>query len=220
MCVTLPICVVSTAVCCLSFIGMTISRNTLRNWLKKGKKYLDELACVLKSIMSGGYNAYVFIGDELKSARFKDTIHQVCMSHAKNKFVKASNQGGEPAAERFSNILREFFMRERKCDDAGFTPEERLRERQSLETKGLLIDNNLAERTIRKLTTQRNNSLHYGSDAGAEMAATYHSVISTVKLHGGSAWEYIGTFFKNIFNGCRDYVNMVSGRIAMATCQR
>ena len=36
----------------------------------------------LKSIMSDGYNAYVFIGNELKSARFKDTIHQVCMSHA------------------------------------------------------------------------------------------------------------------------------------------
>ena len=63
------------------------------------------------------------------------------MSHAKNKFVKAYNQGGEPAAERFSNILKEFFMRERKCndDDAGFTPEERLRERQSLETKEHLI---------------------------------------------------------------------------------
>ena len=28
----------------------------------------------------------------------------------------------------------------------------------------LLIDNSLAERTIRKLTTQRNNSLHYGSE--------------------------------------------------------
>ena len=314
----------------LTDMGMTVSKNTLRNWLKKGKKYLDGLVLVLKSIalekdsivncdetwckvrkydhykkcyiwvlvnkaqktaiffyedgsrgrevltdflgdaelksiMSDGYNAYVFIGDELKSARFKDTIHQVCMSHAKNKFVKASNQGGEPTAERFSNILKEFFMRERKCDDAGFTPEERLRERQSLETKGLLIelrslldselskdsefrsryytealnylnrfwkeifaylddgelpiDNNLAERTIRKLTTQRNNSLHYGSDAGAEMTATYHSVIGTVKLHGCSVWNFIGTFFKNIFNGCRDYVNMVPDKITLATGQ-
>ena len=123
----------------LTDMGMTISKNTLRNWLKKGKKYLDELVRVLKfvalekdsivncdetwckvrkydhykkcyiwvlvnkaqkiaiffyengsrgrevltdflgdaelkSIMSDGYNAYVFIGDELKSARFKDTI--------------------------------------------------------------------------------------------------------------------------------------------------
>lgn len=40
--------------------------------------------------------------------------------------------------------------------------------------------------TIRKLTIQRNNSLHYGSDGEAEMVATCHSVISTVKLHGSS----------------------------------
>ena len=57
-------------------------------------------------------------------------------------------------------------------------------------------NNSLAERTIRKLTTQRNNSLHYGSDADAEMTATYHSVIGTVKLHGSSVWNFIGTFFK------------------------
>ena len=314
----------------LTDMGMTISKNTLRNWLKKGKKYLDELVRVLKSvalekdsvvncdetwckvrkydrykkcyiwvlvnkaqktaiffyedgsrgrevltdflgdaelksIMSDGYNAYVFIGDELKSAQFKDTIHQVCMSHANNKFVKAGNQGGEPLAERFSKLLKWFFSKEHIYDEAGLTSEERLRERQSLETKehlielrslleselsknsefrsqyytealnylkkfwkelfaflddgDLPIDNNLAERTIRKLTTQRNNSLHYGSDAGAEMAATYHSVIGTVKLHGSSVWNFIGTFFKNIFNGCRDYVNMVPDKITLATGQ-
>ena len=314
----------------LTDMGMTISKNTLRNWLKKGKKYLDELVRVLKSvalekdsvvncdetwckvrkydrykkcyiwvlvnkaqktaiffyedgsrgrevltdflgdaelksIMSDGYNAYVFIGNELKSAQFKDTIHQVCMSHMNNKFVKAGNQGGEPVAERFSKLLKWFFSKEHIYDEAGLTPEERLRERQSLETKehlielrslleselskdsefrsqyytealnylkkfwkelfaflddgDLPIDNNLAERTIRKLTTQRNNSLHYGSDAGAEMAATYHSVIGTVKLHGSSVWNFIGTFFKNIFNGCRDYVNMVPSKITLATSQ-
>ena len=311
-------------------MGMTISKNTLRNWLTKGKKYLDELVGVLKSIalekdlivncdetwckvrkydhykkcyiwvlvnkaqktaiffyengsrgrdvltdflgdaelksiMSDGYNAYVFIGNELKSARFKNTVHQVCMSHANNKFVKAGNQGSEPVAIRFSNLLKRFFSKEHVYDEAGLTPEERLRERQSLETKELLIglrslldselskdsefrsqyyrealnylnrfwkeifaylddgelpiDNNLAERTIRKLTTQRNNSLHYGSDAGAEMAATYHSVIGTVKLHGSSIWNFIGTFFKNIFNGCRDYVNMVPDKITLAASQ-
>ena len=45
----------------------------------------------LKSIMSDGYNAYVFIGDELKSAQFKDIVYQVCMSQVNNKFVKAVN---------------------------------------------------------------------------------------------------------------------------------
>ena len=59
----------------------------------------------------------------------------------------------------------------------------------------LPIDNNLAERTIRKLTTQRNNSLHYGSDAGAEMAATYHSVIGTVK----ASWQFYLELHRNFF---------------------
>ena len=126
----------------LTDMGMTISKNTLHNWLKKGKKYLDKLIVVLKtialekdsivncdetwckvrkydhykkcyiwvlvnkaekiaiffyedgsrgrdvlthflgdtelkSIMTDGYNAYVFIGDELKSTKFKDTEHQI-----------------------------------------------------------------------------------------------------------------------------------------------
>ena len=78
------------------------------------------------------------------------------------------------------------------------------------------IDNNIAERTIRKLTTQRNNSLHYGSDEGVEMAVAYHSVISTVKLHGMSCWSYLGEFFKKIFNGCRDFFSLTPANIGMA----
>ena len=34
----------------LTDIGMTISANTLRNWLKKGKKYLDQVVLALKEI--------------------------------------------------------------------------------------------------------------------------------------------------------------------------
>lgn len=314
----------------LTDMGMTISANTLRNWLKKGKKYLDQLIVVLKSIalekssivncdetwckvrkydhykkcyiwvlvnkaekiciffyedgsrgrdvltnflgdaelksvMTDGYNAYVFIGNELKSAQYKDTVHQVCMSHCNNKFVKAANQGSERNAALFSDDIKALFSRERIYDEAGLTSEERLKERQSLETKEIVIrlrsrldaelanesefrsqyyiealnylshfwnelfaylddgelpiDNNLAERCIRKLTTQRNSILHFGSDEGAEMAATYHSIISTVKLHGKSAWNFLGAFFKNIFNGCRDFFSLTPENIEMAVCQ-
>lgn len=291
----------------LTDMGMTISKNTLHNWLKKGKKYLDKLIVVLKtialekdsivncdetwckvrkydhykkcyiwvlvnktekiaiffyedgsrgrdvlthflgdaelkSIMTDGYNAYVFIGDELKSTKFKDTEHQICMAHAMAKFAKAANPGGDKAALPFHDDLSLFYKLEGRYDEEGISPEERGRRRQSLETKEILIrlrsrldielakdeterspyltealnylnklwdgifayqkdgnypiDNNIAERTIRKLTTQRNNSLHYGSDEGVEMAVAYHSVISTVKLHGMSCWRYLGEFFK------------------------
>ena len=88
-----------------------------------------------------------------------------------------------------------------------------------LDDGDLPIDSNPTERTIRKLTTWQNNSFHCGSDAGAEMAATYHGVISTVKFHGSSAWNFIGTFFKKIFNECKDYVNIVHSKIILATSQ-
>ena len=63
------------------------------------------------------------------------------------------------------------------------------------------------------------NSLHYGSDTGAEMAVTYHSVIGMIKFHSSSIWNFIGTFFKNIFNGYKDYVNVVPDKITLAASQ-
>lgn len=311
----------------LTDMGMTISKNTLHNWLKKGKKYLDKLIVVLKgialekdsivscdetwckvrkydhykkcyiwvlvnkaekiaiffyedgsrgrevltrflgdaelrSIMTDGYNAYVFIGDELKSSRFKDTDHQVCMAHAMAKFAKASNPGLDDAALPFHDDLSLFYKLEDRYDGEGISPEERGKRRQSLETKGIMIrlrsnldvqlakeeserspyltealnylnkfwneifsyqkdgnypiDNNIAERAIRKLTTRRNNSLHYGSDEGVGMAVAYHSVISTVKLHGMSCWNYLGEFFKKIFNGCRDFLSLTPSNIGLS----
>lgn len=67
------------------------------------------------------------------------------------------------------------------------------------------IDNNAAERAVRPLATQRrpalplalskNSMLHFCSDEGAKMAATYHSIVSTVKLQGWSAWCCLVKFF-------------------------
>lgn len=100
-----------------------------------------------------------------------------------------------------------------------------------------LLDN-LLECATRPLTTQRNAMLHFGSDEGAEMAATYHSIISTMKMQGRSAWEYLGKFFtkslikriesnlfeflsvktlSKIFNGRRDFFSMRQDRIFVQT---
>ena len=307
----------------LTDLGMKVSENTLRNWLKKGKKYLDKLVKVLKdvalekdsivncdetwckvrkydhyrkcyiwvlvnkaeqiviffyedgsrgrdvltnfigdaelkSVMTDGYNAYVFIGDELstvqKSPNLKKAIHQVCMAHWKAKLDKALEQAGDIRALPFLRGVDFYYKRERQYDAEGLTSEERGKRRQDLDSKEMLItlrqylkieldkdpsettpylrealnyldkfwdnifaflkdgdlpiDNNLAERAIRPLTTQRNSMLHFGSDEGAEMAATYHSIISTVKMQGRSAWEYLGKFFTKIFNGCRDFFSL------------
>lgn len=89
--------------------------------------------------MSDRYNAYVFIGNEFKFACFKDTVHQVCLSHLKNKFVRAVNQGHEAEAESFVEDIKELFEKERGYTDAGLTPGERLRERQGLATREIVI---------------------------------------------------------------------------------
>lgn len=318
----------------LTDLGMKVSANTLRNWLKKGKKYLDELVKVLKevalekdsivncdetwckvrkydhykkcyiwvlvnkaeqtviffyedgsrgrdvlthfigdaelkSVMTDGYNAYVFIGDELstveQSPNLKKAIHQVCMAHFKAKLNKALEQAGDIHARPFLSGVDFYYKRERQYDAEGLTPEERGKRRQDLESKEMLItlrqylkieldkdpseitpylrealnyldkfwnnifaflkdgnlpiDNNLAERTIRPLTTQRNAMLHFGSDEGVEMAATYHSIISTVKMQGKSVWEYLCKFFTKIFNGCKDFISLRPDKIGLAICQ-
>lgn len=40
-----------------------------------------------------------------------------------------------------------------------------------------------------------------------------------VKLHGGSVWNFIEPFFRNIFNGYRDYVNKITEKITLTTTQ-
>ena len=212
--------------------------------------------------MTDGYNAYVFIGDELRSTQFKDTEHQICMAHAMAKFAKAANPGGDEAALPFHDELSLLYKLEDRYDEEGISPTERGERRQSLETKEIMIrlrsnldaelakeetdrssyltealnylrkfwngifayqkdgnypiDNNIAERTIRKLTTQRNSMLHFGSDEGVEMAAAYHSVISTVKLHGMSSWHFLGEFFQKVFSGCRNFLSMTPLNIGLA----
>lgn len=65
----------------------------------------------------------------------------------------------------------------------------------------LTIDNMLAERAIRPLTTQRNSMLHFGGDEGAEMAATYHNLSANKTINGAlrfmfiMGWMTYGTHF-------------------------
>ena len=163
----------------------------------------------LKSVMTDGYNAYVFIGDELSAAEqspnLKKAIHQVCMANFKAKLDKALEQAGDIHARPFLSGVDFYYKRERQYDAKGLTLEERVKRRQDLESKemqitlrqylkieldkdpsettpylrealnyldkfwdnifaflkdgDLPIDNNLAERTIRPLTMQRNAPL-------------------------------------------------------------
>lgn len=77
------------------------------------------------------------------------------------------------------------------------------------------IDNNIAERVIRLLTMQCNSMLHFGSDEVCRNGGC----ISWCNQHCETArewvWDYLGEFFKNIFNGCKDFVNLIPQNIEL-----
>ena len=298
----------------LKDMGLQVSKNTLKNWLKKGKRYLDNLIAVLKdkalekdsilncdetwckvrrynkylkkymwvlvnktekiviffydegsrgrkvltdflgesevkAIMTDGYNAYNFLDGMLS------VDHLLCMAHAFVKFKKAYNLGKDTSAQKFIKLIQRLYDLE-SIYKKGYTIQQIYEARQSEETsrieqelrsqleeelskenpkrsyymdqalnyfdhfkEGLFmyrrdgrypIDNNLAERQVRPFTALRKAIQHYGSDAGAEMAAVYLSVVSTVKLAGQSVWRFLGDFFEDIVTGGKKHLKLLS----------
>jgi transposase len=55
----------------------------------------------------------------------------------------------------------------------------------------LKLDNNSAERQLRRVAVGRKNWLFAGSDAGAERACVIYSLLATCKLHGVNAFDYL-----------------------------
>ena len=62
----------------------------------------------------------------------------------------------------------------------------------------LAIDNNAAERALRKVVTGRNNWTFCGSDAGGERAAILYSLVATCKAHAIDPWAYLRDILERI----------------------
>jgi transposase len=62
----------------------------------------------------------------------------------------------------------------------------------------LAIDNNVAERALRKVVTGRKNWLFCGSDVGGERAAIVYSLVATCKAHGIDPWAYLRDVLERI----------------------
>ena len=79
------------------------------------------------------------------------------------------------------------------------------------------IDNSIAERFIRPLAGERKNSLFFGSSRMANVSAAYHTLISTCRMNGISALDYLKRFFREIVKGRRDYENLLPMTIGINT---
>jgi hypothetical protein len=77
------------------------------------------------------------------------------------------------------------------------------------------IDNNIAERNVRPACVERKNSLSFASVEGIECSATYHTVIQTCRMMGIEVLKYFQAFFRKFDEGCRDFVKMIPGQLAI-----
>lgn len=79
------------------------------------------------------------------------------------------------------------------------------------------IDNSIAERFIRPLAGERKNSLFFVSSRMANVSAAYHTLLSTCRMNGLSALEYLKRFFHEIVKGRTDYENLLPMTIGINT---
>ena len=63
------------------------------------------------------------------------------------------------------------------------------------------IDNNSAERALRKVALGRKNWLFAGSDQGGHTAATFYTIIETARINGVNPWLYL----KKVLSVIQDY---------------
>ena len=79
------------------------------------------------------------------------------------------------------------------------------------------IDNSIAERFIRPLAGERKNSLFFVGSRMANVSAAYHTLLSTCRMNGLSALEYLKKFFHKIVKGRKDYENLLPMTIGINT---
>jgi transposase len=66
-----------------------------------------------------------------------------------------------------------------------------------LTVAGVPLDNNVAERALKRAVLLRKNALFYKNEHGASVGAILQSLIETCRLNGVSPWEYLLTLMRN-----------------------
>lgn len=152
---------------------------------------------VIRYKQSDGYNVYMYIDKELV-----DTEHLCCLAHARAKFVLSPTHPlrGE-LIDKAVNYLQVFWKQLfAYLNDGRYD-----------------IDNSIAKRFIRPLSGERKNSPFFVGSRMANVSAVYHTLLSTCRMNGLSALEYLKKFFHEIVKGRKDYENLLPMTIGINT---
>ena len=62
---------------------------------------------------------------------------------------------------------------------------------------GVPLENNIAERALKRSILHRRNSLFFRTQHGADLGDIYMSIIHTAELHGANPWDYLTVIQRN-----------------------
>ena len=79
------------------------------------------------------------------------------------------------------------------------------------------INNSISERFIRPLTGKYKNSLFFIGSRMTNVSAAHHTLLSTCRMNGLSALEYLKKLFHEIVKGRKDYENLLPMTIGINT---
>lgn len=152
---------------------------------------------VIRYKQSDGYNVYMYIDKELV-----DTEHLCCLAHARAKFIYAYEQGDDPDAKYLIDCFGELYRLEDTYKLSGLSAQEITLYRHCF---------------IRPLAGECKNSLFFVDSRMANVSAAYHTLLSTCRMNGLSALEYLKKFFHEIVKGRKDYENLLPMTIGINT---
>ena len=152
---------------------------------------------VIRYKQSDGYNVYMYIDKELV-----DTEHLCYMAHARAKFVYAYERGDDPDAKYLIYCFGELYRLEDTYKLSGLSAQEIIRCRHCF---------------LRPLAGKRKNSLFFVGSRMANVSAAYHTLLSTCRMNGLSALEYLKKFFHEIVKGRKNYENLLPMTIGINT---
>ena len=77
------------------------------------------------------------------------------------------------------------------------------------------IDNMVAERAIRPFAVSRNNSLHFSSEEGVNVAMTFYTIIETAKMYLSDIKGYLIHVFRELLSGNKNYEMLIPSGISV-----
>lgn len=174
----------------------------------------DETWCKVK-VQDSYYKKYIWclVNKERRIA--------ICMAHAHAKFVDAFEQSADRDAEYLLGCIGELYGLEEQYLKGGLSAEQITACRQSLKTKEIIgrirSKLNVLISDSHPPRGERKNSLFFGSNRMANVSAAYHTLISTCRMTGISALNYLKTLFREIVKGRSDYENLLPMTIGIST---